>query len=119
MKKIQIIIIFTASNSYSGYEFSADNSSKLAALYRDFMNRSEFAKINAVKNKRVYFICLPYLLYGGASGIITEAYFAKWMQPNLTAEIDPVGIHKEFLKQQGVELDLVKYGVFVYPPLEK
>ncbi|MHC1688298.1 MAG: ABC transporter substrate-binding protein [Methanothrix sp.] len=113
------IIIFTAAITYSGYEFNADDPSKLAALYKDFMNRSEFAKTNAVKDKRVYFICLPHLLYGGASGIITDAYFAKWMQPNLTTGIDPLEIHKEFLKLQGVNLDLAKYGVFVYPPLEK
>jgi len=113
------IIIFTAAITYCGYEFNADDPSKLASLYMDFMNRSEFAKTNAVKNKRVYFICLPNLLYGGASGIITEAYFSKWMQPNLTKEIDPLEIHKEFLNLQGVNLDLTKYGVFVYPPLEK
>lgn len=113
------IIIFTAAITYCGYEFNADDPSKLASLYLDFMNRSEFAKTNAVKNKRVYFICLPNLLYGGASGIITEAYFAKWMQPNLTKEIDPLEIHKEFLNLQGVNLDLTKYGVFVYPSLVK
>ena len=119
LKQNPDVIIFTASNAYTGFEFNSDDPSKLAALYEDFMNRSEFSEIDAVKNKRVYFICLPWLLYGGASGIITEAYFAKWIQQDLSNDIDPLAIHQKFLELQGVDLDLEKYGVFVYPPLEK
>lgn len=109
------IIIFTSSLSYSGFEFNSDDTIKLAALYEDFMSRPEFAELDAVKNKRVYFINLPHLLFGGASGIIAEAYFAKWIQPDLSVDINPTKIHQEFLELQGVDLDLGEYGVFVYP----
>jgi iron complex transport system substrate-binding protein len=113
------VIIFTVPLAYTGFDFDSHDPSKLAALYEDFMNRSEFSNIDAVKNKRVYFICLPHLLYGGASGIVTEAYFAKWIQPDLTTDIDPQEIHQEFIKLQDIDLDLEKYGVFVYPQVEK
>jgi len=110
------IIIFTAGVVYCGYDF--DDPSELADLYKNFMNRPEFKQVNAIKNKKVYFINLPHLLYGGASGTITEAYFAKWMQPDLTTDIHPQQIHQEFLEFQGLDLSLNQHAVFVYPPLE-
>ncbi|MEA1906318.1 MAG: ABC transporter substrate-binding protein [Euryarchaeota archaeon] len=107
------IIVFSAANTYCGYDF--DDSSELAALYDDFMGRSDFAGVSAVVNKRVYFINYAHLCVGGASGTIGEAYMAKWFQPDIFADIDPLDMQQEFLEFQGIDLDLSDHGVFVYP----
>ena len=107
------IIVFSVANTYCGYDF--DDNSELAALYDDFMSRSDFAGVSAVVNKKVYFINYAHLCVGGASGTIAEAYMGKWFHPDLFADIDPQEIQQEFLEFQGVDFDLSEHGVFVYP----
>jgi len=107
------IIVFSAANTYCGYDF--DDNSELAALYDNFMSRSDFEGVSAVVNKKVYFINYAHLCVGGASGTIAEAYMGSWFQPDLLTDIDPQVIQQEFLEIQGVDFDVSEHGVFVYP----
>jgi iron complex transport system substrate-binding protein len=41
---------------------------------------------------------------------------AKWFHPDLFKDLDPQSIHQEYLTRfQGLDYDLSKQGVFVYP----
>ena len=107
------VMIFSASTQYAGYDVT--DPSKAKALIDDFMKRPEFAGVNAVKNRRVYIVSHSYILCGGASGLIGSVYYAKWIYPELFADIDPVKVHQEFVTTfQRVDLD-VKGTVCVYP----
>jgi iron complex transport system substrate-binding protein len=51
---------------------------------------------------------------------VTIAYMAKWFYPELFEDLDPQAIHQEYLTEiQGMDYDLKKRGVFVYPPQEE
>ena len=107
------VMIFSASTQYVGYDVT--DPSKAKALIDDFMKRPEFAGVKAVKNNRVYIVSHSYILCGGASGLIGSVYYAKWIYPELFADIDPVKIHQEFITTfQRVDLD-VQGRVCVYP----
>ncbi len=107
------IIVFSVSNLYSGYDF--DDPSELAALYDDFIDRSDLAEVSAVKNRDVYLLNYAHLMVGGGSALLAEAYLAKWFHPELFADMDPQEIQQEFLEFQGIDFDLSKHGQFVYP----
>jgi len=107
------IIVFSVSNVYSGYDF--DDPSELAALYDDFIGRSDLAEVNAVKNRKVYLLNYAHLMVGGGSALLAEAYLAKWFQPELFTDLDPQDVQREFLEFQGIDFDLSKHGQFVYP----
>jgi len=52
----------------------------------------------------------------GCRGFIQVAYMAKWFHPELFEDLDPKAIHQEYLTRfQGLDIDLDKKGVFVYP----
>ena len=110
------IIIKQIGKADAGYEYNADDTSKIKALWESIMNRDELAKVAAVKARRVYIIDSEFLY--GLDYPVAIAYLAKWTQPDLFIDLDPQAIHQEFLEFQGFDYDLDKHGVFVYPPLE-
>ena len=100
---------------YLGYE--ADDPSEIRAMWEEVMNRPELANIAAVKNERVYLISNE--LLGVPSYFVGITYMAKWFHPDLFEDLDPQAIHQEYLTEfQGLDYDLDKHGVFVYPPLK-
>ena len=112
-----IIILWTG--SYHGY--GTEDPSELAAIREDIMNRPELANVNAVKTGRVYVSAFgkSYFTHG-PSCLIGSTYMAKWFYPYLFEDLDPEAIHQEYLTRfQGLDYDLDKHGVFVYPPLEE
>ncbi|MCW3128855.1 MAG: ABC transporter substrate-binding protein [Methanophagales archaeon] len=105
-----IIVIVARGNS--GYE--SDDITELTSLRDEIMSRPELAEVTAVKQERVYVISND--LYGGAQHFIGIAYLAKWFHPELFKDLDPKAIHQEYLTRfQGLDYDLDKHGVFVYP----
>jgi iron complex transport system substrate-binding protein len=55
-------------------------------------------------------------VYRGARDIVGIRYLAKWFHPELFKDLDPKAIHQEYLTRfQGLDIDLDKKGVFVYP----
>jgi iron complex transport system substrate-binding protein len=107
------IIIKYASPFGPEMGYDIDDPSKAKEMRDEIMSRPELAEVNAVKNGRVYIMIIA--LNTGPGYPITNAYWAKWFQPELFTDIDPKAIHQEFLSFQGIDYDLDKHGVFVYP----
>ncbi|MGP8330204.1 MAG: ABC transporter substrate-binding protein [Methanosarcinaceae archaeon] len=98
-----------------GYE--TDNTSTVAALREELMNRPELANVNAVKNGRV-FVVDENLLGGAGQTLMGTAYAAKLMHPDLFTDIDPQAIHQEYVDRFCyIDFDVSDHGVFVYPGL--
>lgn len=86
----------------------------LQSFRDDIMNRTEFEKIKAIKNGRVYTV------YGRFSStprrFLSVAYSAKWLHPDLFTDLAPQAIHQEYLTRfMRIDYDLEKHGVFAYP----
>jgi iron complex transport system substrate-binding protein len=109
------VIIFSGSNQYVGYDI--EDTSEVIALIDDFTSRPDVAGINAVINNRVYVVSHAFILCGGASGLIGTTYYAKWMYPDLFADMDVTAMHQEFVTRfQRIDLDLEEcYCVYPQP----
>jgi iron complex transport system substrate-binding protein len=100
-----------------GYPLSKTNNTQFDETKMEIMNRSELQDIAAIRDDRVYIIA--YSISYGSKHFIGIAYLAKWFYPDLFEDLDPQAIHQEYLTRfQGLDYDLDKYGVFVYPPQE-
>jgi iron complex transport system substrate-binding protein len=107
------VIFFSAGNSVLGYDIYSPKN--VTEAIDEFLKRPEFADVKAVKNKQVYVISHPYILCGGASGLIGTLYYAKWLYPDLFKDIDVQEVHQEFVsKFQHLNLD-VKKCISAYP----
>ena len=108
------VVIFSAGVQYASYD--VEDPSEAIALIDDFTNRSDFAKVNAVVNDKVYVVSHAFILCGGASGLIGTTYYAKWMYPDLFADMDAQAMQQEFVTDfQGLGLNL-EDCFCVYPP---
>ena len=113
---IIIKMIWSSRGSVAGYH--TDDPSQLREIRGETLNRPELAYVNAVKNRNGYIMAI--LDIDGTGCLIGAAYFAKWIHPKLFEDLDPQAIHQEYLTRfQGLDYDLDKHGVFVYPPLEE
>jgi iron complex transport system substrate-binding protein len=114
-----IIIKMVPSTTVCGYDVDADNTSNLQEIRDEILNRKELKNVNAIKNGKVYVISGHIMAAGPFSGVkyfIQDLYQAKWLHPDLFKDLDPKAIHQEYLtKFQGLDIDLEKNGVFVYP----
>ena len=118
-----VIIVGLSSSNGGGYHLNAGDTAKLEEIRGGMISRSELRNVTAIKEGRVY-VLSEYILGGGpASGLrsfVQDAYMAKWfhskLHPELFDDFDPKAIHQEYLTRfQGVDIDLDKKGVFVYP----
>ena len=109
------IIIKAVTYKISGYE--VDDPSGMAAVRDEVMNRPELANVRAVKNERVYLLTTG---LSGSKSFVAITYLAKWFHPELFKDLDPQGIHQEYIDRfcPGLDFDVFEHGVFVYPPLE-
>ena len=105
-----------------GYDLDAGNTTELKKIHDEIMSRPELQTVKAVKDGHVYVISGYILSYGppsGGRGFLQIVYMAKWLHPDLFKDLDPQAIHLEYLTRfQGLDFDLDKKGVFVYPPQE-
>jgi iron complex transport system substrate-binding protein len=110
------IIVAQCSGRF-GYGLDVSDTADLEAARNDILSRPELQKMSAVKNKRIYIIT------HGAGGLtstpknfVASAYLAKWFYPDLFDDLEPRAIHQEYITRfQGLDIDLDKKGVFVYP----
>ena len=108
-----IIKYISAYTKNAGYWM--DDPSQAKATRDEIMSRPELANVNAVKNGRVYMINMG--ITAGPGYPIGNAYFGKWLQPELFEDLDTQAIHQEYLTEfQGLDFDVSKHGVFVYHP---
>jgi len=103
-----IIVKYVGTAQGSGYE--EDDPESMKAIREEVMNRPELAGVTAVRNGEVY--CIAIQLTSKPRYIIGIAYMAKWMHPELFADIDPEAMNAEYLERfHGMPYR----GVYVYP----
>jgi iron complex transport system substrate-binding protein len=103
---------------YSGVGYSLDNRTLMNETREKILGRTELnaPAISAVKNKQCY-------LHGGfeqlGQHILTTAYFAKWIHPELFTDLDPQAVHQEYLDTffKDANFNVSEHGTFVYPPM--
>jgi len=101
-------------NSYGG-GYETDDESELKAHYDEIIELPGFDNVTAVKDNRVYI--LNNRMFCGPSYIVGLSYLAKWFHPHLFEDLNPQEIHQEYIdKFCGIDFDVSKHGVFVYPP---
>jgi len=106
--------IVSAPSYYAG-GYDTDDITELSNPWKEIVSRPELAKVNAVKNGNVYVLSSD--AFGGVRHFVAIAYMAKRFHPRLFEDLDPKAIHQEYLiRFQGLDYDLDKHGVFVYPP---
>ncbi|NAS89062.1 hypothetical protein C4E24_04920 [ANME-1 cluster archaeon AG-394-G21] len=106
------IIIKMMSSRVSGYEI--DDHQEMMAARDAIMNRSELSNVSAVKNGRVYVVsCSAVYAYS----YIGVPYLMKVFYPDRFSDLDPTEIHQRDVDFQGLNFDVKKQGVFIYPPL--
>ena len=85
----------------------------LRDIGNEIMDRQGLEKVSAVENKKVYVIIKEIT---GGKHFLAIVYAAKWFYPGLFKDLDPNAIHQRYLTEfQGLDFDLDKHGVFVYP----
>lgn len=73
-----------------------------------------FSHSNAVSNDKV-FLLEGAMIYN-PKAFIGAIYMAKWLHPDLFADIDPEQVHQDYLTQFiGTDYDLESVGLFGYP----
>ncbi|MBN1322462.1 MAG: ABC transporter substrate-binding protein [Methanotrichaceae archaeon] len=100
------------------YGYDVDDLSVLMAVHDDIMNHPELANVTAVEGGRIYHPDI-YSIGLFPNNIISVAYYAKWLHPDLFEDLDPQRVHQEYLDRfTPIEFNVKEHGVFVYPPLE-
>ncbi len=105
-------MIIRVDANFKGYDTT--NTTELQNIRNEIVNRAELAKVDAIKNNKTYVISNQ--IIGNVRHFVGIGYMAKWLHPDLFGDLDPQAIHQEYLnKFQGLDFDLSKKGVFVYP----
>ena len=110
-------VIFKQSSASRAYD--TDDPSGMIAERERILNRPELADVSAVKNGRVY---LWHMYTSGMfpNDIITIAYIAKWLHPDLFEDLDPEEVHQEYLDRfSPLDFNVKEHGVFCYPPFKE
>ncbi|GAB6265884.1 MAG: ABC transporter substrate-binding protein [Methanothrix sp.] len=111
-----VIIQSVGSKLPAGYD--VDSLTAMEDVWNRTISRPELQNVTAVKDKRVYLIASD-IYHTNIQSIISIAYMAKWLHPDLFKDLDPKAIHQEYLERfQKIDYDLDKHGAFVYPPVE-
>ncbi len=97
-----IIIRMMSSVNFTESEFST--------IYNEIISRSQISTTNAIKNSKVY--VYDSTIFTGLRYPIGLLYWAKWFNPTLFADIDPLTVHQQ-LNQKFYGLPL--NGVYAYP----
>ena len=77
----------------------------------EMLARPGWADLTAVRQKQLY--CTTGFCAGGLGKLIGALYTAKWLYPELTAQIDPDAVFAEWMRMQG--MDPVEGHIFQLP----
>ncbi len=115
VKKNPDIIIKTSGwnlTDFGGYDW--DDYGKIKEVRNEIMTRPAWQNINAVRNKNVWVFYNDIL--GGVGFVVGVTYLAKIFYPKSTEKLNPLEIHRRYLKEfQKLDYDLDSHGVFLYP----
>jgi len=114
VKDPEIVIKICSSGSLEFGGYADDDPSEMEALREEMMSRPGWDEITAVENGEVYVLSIE--VFAGAKYFVGLNYLAKILHPDLFCDLDPEAVHQEYITRfQGLDYDLDKHGVFVYP----
>lgn len=94
----------------AGLAYETRGTGEAQALLDGIVSRPGLAGTSAVENGRVYLVSLG--IYSRPGFVASVAYIARWLHPNLFADLDPDAVLCEYLTEfQGLPCQ----GVWVYP----
>ena len=94
--------------------YKTDDESGMEEEYKRIIELPGFGNITAVEDGRVYL--MDGSISFGSVYPVGLAYMAKWFYPEEFEDLDPQAIHQEYVdKFCGIDFDVTKHGVFVYP----
>lgn len=112
----EVMVVCGVSGTLASSGYDEDDAAAMDKFKETIKNRSELADITAIKNDKIFLISPD--ITREPEYIVATAYLAKYLHPDLFNDLNPQEIHKEYLTRfQGLNYDLDKHGVFVYPPL--
>ncbi len=98
--------------------YKTDDESVMKEEYEGIIELPGFGNITAVEDERVYLIDDSVSFAPGYP--IGLAYNAKWFYPEEFEDLDPEVIHQKYVdKFCGIDFDVTKHGVFVYPQVSE
>ena len=103
----EIIIIDAETTVCCGYE--TDDTSAMEAERQAIVDLPALAKVDAVKNNRVYVLCYKSLTYRPGYNVAV-AYLGKWIYPDIFNDMDPREVHQEYLDFMGLNINV--YDLF-------
>ncbi len=112
---IDVILCWASSAIVPAFGYSIDDTT-VAQETRDWIMDADenpaLAASDAVKDGKVY---LHEHMALSPRVVVTLAYTAKWLHPELFSDLDPKAIHQEYLTDyMRVDYDLDEHGLFVY-----
>lgn len=83
---------------------------RLSSCYASIESRPVWSETAALRNNRVHVLAGD--VCAGPRAIIGILYMAKWFHPRAMADLDPEGLHREYLQTFH---DMPFRGVYIYP----
>jgi len=96
--------------------YTTDDETEIEEEYKGIIALPGFGNVTAVERGRVYL--MDGSIAFGSVYPVGLAYMAKWFYPEEFEDLDPQAIHQEYVdKFCGIDFDVTKHGVFVYPAI--
>lgn len=115
MENPDVILRYFNTQKDQGLTKEIDDTASLEEQRDNVLDRAELKNVPAVKNKRVYIYTWD-CTRGAARYFLGIGYIGKWLQPQIFEDYSPRDVYQEYLNRfQGVDIDVVNKGVFVYP----
>ena len=103
------IIVHGVASSEIGYK-PAPTLEDMAGIREEILTRHGLEPTDAVKNRNVFALYIK--LTAGVRRVVGLAYLARWLHPDLFADLNPAAIHENL---QDNFFNLTVEGVFAYP----
>lgn len=115
LRNPEIILRYKYLKDSPGIDKELTNTRSLKVLRDEIVSRPELNSTLAVKHDKVYVFTWD-CIRGGARFYLGIGYIGKWLHPDIFKDYEPRSVYQEYLREiQGVNVDVVNKGVFVYP----
>ncbi len=106
-KNPDVVILMTGIANYTTEDNNIEN---LDQLLKFAYNRTGLKETNAAENGQIYLINPTYTDWG--RGFIGASYMARWFYPDISKNLDPDAINKEYFENW---LGVPYQGIWAYP----